>query len=100
MFEKSLSGRLDTIPDITTSEISAELRWAPHEQFFQNKVGRRNILNKYPIMTLQYAKGLSGLFSGQYNYDAFHLNIFKRFYVSPFGFSDVFVLGRGADLLL
>jgi hypothetical protein len=79
----------DTAGQITVSELSVSFRWAPHEQFFQNKVGRRNILNKYPIFTLQYAKGISGLFGGQYNYDAFHLGIFKRFYLAPFGFTDI-----------
>src|SRR6201999_564178 len=68
--------KLDTVPQITTGEISATLRWAPHEQFFQNKVGRSDIVNKYPIITLQYAKGIQGLFGGSYNYDAFHLNIY------------------------
>jgi Family of unknown function (DUF5686)/CarboxypepD_reg-like domain len=79
----------DTIRQITTGEVSLTLRWAPHEEFFQNKAGRADIINRYPIFTLQYAKGIQGLFAGQYNYDAFHLNIYKRIYMAPFGFSDV-----------
>lgn len=82
-------GMFDTATRITIGEISASVRWAPHEQFFQNKAGRINIVNKYPIITLQYAKGVSGLFGGQYNYDAFHLNINKRFFEAPFGYTDV-----------
>ena len=81
--------QLDTIPDITTGEISLTLRWAPNEQFFENKVGRRNIANKYPVISFQYAKGIEGLYGGEYSYDAFHLKISKRLFTSPVGFSDI-----------
>lgn len=86
---KSSSGLYDTIPQITTGELSVSLRWAPHEQFFQNKVARADIINKYPVMTFQYAKGVPGLFGGQYGYGAFHFQLYKRFYLSPLGYSDV-----------
>jgi hypothetical protein len=81
--------QLDTVPEITTGEISLTLRWAPNEQFFENKVSRRDIINKYPIISFQYSKGIKGLYGGQYSYDAFHLNISKRVFTSPLGFSDV-----------
>jgi hypothetical protein len=79
----------DTVRQITTSELTATLRWAPHEQFYQGKNGRSGIVNKYPILTLQYTKGIRGLFGGQYNYDAFHFNLYKRFYWTPFGYTDL-----------
>ena len=82
-------GHYDTATQLTVSEFSVTLRWAPHEQFFQNKVGRRNIVNKYPIISLGYAKGISGVAGGQYNYDALRLDVYKRFYLSPFGYTDV-----------
>lgn len=84
-----VAGELDTIRQITTGEFSASLRWAPHEEFFQNKVSRADIINKYPIITLQVAQGIQGLYGGQYGYGAVHLNLYKRFYVSPLGYSDV-----------
>jgi hypothetical protein len=81
--------QFDTVRKITTSEASLTLRWAPHEQFFQNKAGRADMTNKYPIVALQYARGIPGLAGGQYSYDAFHLNVYKRWYLAPFGFSDI-----------
>jgi hypothetical protein len=81
--------QFDSIGQIKTTELSATLRWAPHEQFYQGKSYRSDIINQYPIITLQYAKGINGLFGGEYNYDAFHLNIYKRFYTAPFGYSDI-----------
>jgi hypothetical protein len=73
--------------------MSFSFRWAPNEQFFENKLARRNIANKYPVMTLEYAKGIKGLYGGEYNYDALHLSVFKRFFISPIGYSDVSVTG-------
>ena len=87
--KEPLPQQLDTIPQITTGEISVSIRWAPNEQFFENKVSRRNIINKYPIVIFQYSKGIKGLYGGEYNYDAFHLNISKRVFMSALGFSDV-----------
>ncbi len=81
--------QLDTVSQITTGEINLSLRWAPNEQFFQSKLARRNIANKYPVILFQYAKGIQGLYGGEYNYDAFHLIISKRFFESPLGFSDI-----------
>ncbi len=82
-------GKFDTAQTITSSELSATLRWAPHEQFYQGRSIRSDIINKYPIITFQYAKGIKGFFGGGYDYDAYHLNIYKRFYLAPIGFSDV-----------
>lgn len=83
--------QLDSVSQIKTTEFSTTLRWAPGEQFYQGKAQRTNIINQYPILTFQYAKGVKGLFNGEYNYDALHLNIYKRWYVAPLGFSDISV---------
>jgi hypothetical protein len=81
--------KTDTVNQIATSALSLTLRWAPHEQFFQNQAGRFDITNHYPIITLSYTRGIKGLAGGQYNYDALHLNIFRRFYLAPIGYTDV-----------
>jgi hypothetical protein len=87
VFEPS-ANRFDTVRQITTGEISATIRWAPHEQFYQGKNGRTGIINKYPILTFQYTKGVQGLFGAQYHYDAFHFNLYRRLYWAPFGYTD------------
>lgn len=86
---KDYADRADTVAQITTGEVSATLRWAPHEEFFQNKAGRANVANRYPIVTLQYGRGIKGVFGGQFNYDALHLNVYKRCYLAPLGYSDI-----------
>ncbi len=89
VYEKVNEGHLNNIPDVTTSELSAEIRWAPHEQFYQGKVYRVPIINKYPVFKLRYIAGIKGLVNGQYNYQNLNLTIGKRFYFSQFGYTDV-----------
>jgi len=93
VFVKESEGVTTTIPDITTSELSAELRWAPHEQFYQGKLYRIPIINKYPIVKLRYTAGIKGIMNSEYNYHTLNLMASKRFYVSQFGYTDVAVEG-------
>jgi len=90
-FEKE--GTTEVIPNITTSELSGQLRWAPNEQFYQGKVYRIPIINKYPIITLRYTAGIKGLMNGEYNYHSVNLNVSKRVYLSQFGYADVTMEG-------
>jgi hypothetical protein len=79
----------DTLSRLTTGQLSVTLGWAPHQQFYQGRNSRRTITTQYPVLTLQYAAGVKGLFGGQYNYNAFHFGLSKRWYVAPFGYSDI-----------
>ncbi|TFF39150.1 DUF5686 and carboxypeptidase-like regulatory domain-containing protein [Mucilaginibacter psychrotolerans] len=83
------NGNLNDVGTIHTSELSAQLRWAPHEKFYQGKLYRTPIPDKYPIFTLNYAQGVKGLAGGDYNYQNVTANITKRFYLSQLGFTDV-----------
>jgi len=88
VYQKETPSGTEIVPNLVTSEASAELRWAPHEQFYQGKNFRSPIINKYPIFTLRYQQGIKGLFQGQYNYQQVTLAIFKRFYLSQLGYTD------------
>ncbi|MBL4674745.1 MAG: carboxypeptidase-like regulatory domain-containing protein, partial [Mucilaginibacter sp.] len=82
-------GALNNVNLIKTTELSAQLRWAPHERFYQGKLYRVPIPDKYPIFTLNYTQGIAGFFGGQYNYQNVIGNISKRFYFSQLGYTDV-----------
>ncbi len=88
-FIKQESVTTDTVPSITTGEIGFRLRWAPHEEFYQTKINRSLIINKYPVFNLTYIQGIKGLFGGQYNYQYVNFSAFKRIYIPPLGFSQV-----------
>jgi hypothetical protein len=79
----------DTVAGLNSGELSVQFRWAPHEQFYQSSTSRLTITNRYPVFTVGYRWGIKGLLGGQYNYHNFSLSIFKRFYLSPIGYSDV-----------
>ena len=93
VYEKVVPGGKVNIPNIITSEILGELRWAPHEQFYQGQNYRTLIKNRYPIYLLRVQEGIKGLFKGQYNYLQLTLGILKRCYLSQLGYVDVTVEG-------
>ncbi len=77
------------IHDIKIDNFSVNLRFAPNEQFYQGKNFRLPLFNKYPIFQLRYTKGISDFINGDINYNRLSVNIFKRFYLSIAGISDV-----------
>lgn len=78
---------------VVTSELNFQVRWAPHEQFYQGKVYRIPIPNKYPIFTLRGNFGVKGMFGGQYNYQSLVLNMYKMVYLSTLGWDELVVEG-------
>jgi hypothetical protein len=78
---------------LTTSEIQLGLRYAPFEQIIQGTLYRRHIMSKYPIFNLQINHGFTGFLHSSYSYNNITTNIYKRFYFSQLGFSDVTLLG-------
>jgi hypothetical protein len=81
------------IHNLTTSELGVHLRYAPHEQILQGTQDRHTIYSKYPIMELMVNHGFKGFMNGSYAYTNFGVNIFKRFYFSQLGYSDVTLMG-------
>jgi len=92
VYEKQVPAS-ELIPDVTTSELSVEIRWAPNEQFYQTKAFRSPIINKYPIFKFRYIQGIKGLFGGEYNFTNLNLFVEKRFYMSQLGFTDITLQG-------
>lgn len=81
------------IPDITTTELGGEIRWAPNEEFYQGKLYRVPIFNKYPIFTFRAIVGIKDVFGGQYNYQNLSLNAYKHYYLSQLGYGDITLEG-------
>ena len=77
------------VNELNTTELSVGIRWAPNEQYYQGKLYRTPIFNKYPIFTVNYTAGIKGLLDGEYNYHNFTASAFKRVYLSQLGYADV-----------
>lgn len=93
VYNKEVSGSLVNVNKLITSEFSGELRWAPKEQFYQGKVYRIPIVNKYPIFTLRFIAGVKGFLNSEYNYQNISARFEKRAYMSQLGYSDLVVEG-------
>lgn len=81
------NGVKESVPNLTSGELSLELRYAPNEKFYQGKTYRTPMFNKYPVFTLRYIQGIKGLFNGENTYSNIQLNIFKKFYLGQFGYT-------------
>ena len=86
-------GDSSLVQNVTTSEISGELRWAPNEQFYQGKNFRIPIINKYPVFKLRFIAGIKGLVKGEYSYQNISVSMDKRLYLSQLGYTDVSLEG-------
>ncbi|MHA4895845.1 DUF5686 and carboxypeptidase-like regulatory domain-containing protein [Pedobacter sp. PWIIR3] len=78
---------------ISTSEVTVSFRYAPHEKFYQGKVYRTPIIDKYPTYNFRYTAGIKGIAGGEYNYHNFLASIDKRLYLSQLGYTDVTLEG-------
>src|SRR5690606_11410702 len=88
------SGNADIlIPEINTNDLEFVLRWAPHEKFYYRNLSRQTIVEKYPVFTMQYNRGLKGFWGGNYAYDALSVSASKRFFLNQLGFADATLSG-------
>lgn len=81
------------ISNINTNELEFILRWAPKEKFYYRNLTRNTIIEKYPVFTLQYNRGLKGFWSGDYAFDAMRGSVSKRFFLNQLGFADMTLSG-------
>lgn len=86
-FKTNVGNSTEYISDINTSEASVRLRFAPHEQYYQGKIIRARINSEYPVFTLKYTQGISGVFGSGYEYQKLNLQISKRLHISPLGYT-------------
>ena len=77
-----------SVNKITSSEISANIRFAPNEKYYQGVNYRTPIITTYPIFQLSYTQGIKDIFNADYTYGKLSFNFFKRFHISPLGFSN------------
>lgn len=87
-FINDVNGAPNVIDELTTTEATIGLRYAPHEQFYQGKIYRVPIISKYPVIALDYTAGLKNVLGGQYGYQNLHLRVDKHFFFSILGYAD------------
>lgn len=74
--------------NINITEFYLNLRYAPNEEFYQGKLYRYPVHNKFPVFQLNTAIGSKSA-GNDYDYLRFRLSVSKRFYASIFGYGDL-----------
>jgi len=70
---------------LSTFETSVRLRWAYLEKFFENTFYRTSLGSPYPIFSVKYTRGISGVLRSSYNYDKLSASISDYVKTPPFG---------------
>src|SRR5690606_3449416 len=63
------------------------------EKFYYRNLIRSTIVERYPVFNLQYNRGLTGFWKGNYQFDALRASVSKRFFLKQFGFADATLAG-------
>ena len=76
-----------------TTELRAELRFAPGETFINTKQRRLPVNLDAPVFTISHTAGVKGLLGGDYNYNFTEAALYKRFWMKSWGKIDCYVKG-------
>lgn len=66
------------VGNITISEVSVSLRYAPRERFIQNRDKRIYVKKGEFELNLNYRAGIKGIFGSDYNYQAVEIKAYKK----------------------
>jgi len=67
------------------TEISAGFKWAYGEKFIQTIDNKISLGTMFPVVWLQYTRGIKGLLDGQFDYNRIDLKIRKTFKIKYLG---------------
>ncbi len=76
-----------------TTEVRAELRFAPGETYINTKQRRLKINLDAPVFIIGHTMGLKGVLGGDYRYNYTEASIYKRFWMNSWGKIDCYVRG-------
>ena len=76
-----------------TTELFAELRYAPDETYINSKQRRVTINHDAPALSIAHTFGFRGFLGGQYTSNFTEAKIYKRFWLNSWGKIDLFLKG-------
>lgn len=78
-----------------TAELIVESRWARDELFIQDGNDRISLgTSKWPVITVRYTRGFSGIVDSDFDYHKFRLSFYKRIRFGPLGVGYMNVYGE------
>ncbi|MCC8096274.1 MAG: DUF5686 and carboxypeptidase regulatory-like domain-containing protein [Tannerellaceae bacterium] len=91
-FNEIINDRFETrwLDDYKMSELEVKLRYAPNEKFYQSRNYRYPITLDAPVFTLSHTIAVKGFLGTSYDYNRTEFGIQKRFWLSAFGYMDIY----------
>ncbi len=83
-----------SIPNIKSSEIGVNIRFAYGERFLDGEFDRVSLGTKSPIFQVQFTEGFKGVLESNYDYKKLVINIEDRLRINPLGYTN-YVLQYG-----
>ncbi len=95
LYELASDGETVVVQDeFRFTQFSAGFRFAFREEFIVTKRSRMSLGTKYPVLWLEYTRGIDGLLDGEYGYNRIDAKLEKSFYTKYLGTTG-FVLKGG-----
>jgi len=88
LFYRTVGGQM--VPELTQSEATLSLRYAPGEKVVVTKQRRHPVNHNYPIYTLMHTTGFKDVLGGDYASNYTELSVTKRFWLNSYGRIDIY----------
>lgn len=75
--------------DFVFTEAGLGIKWAYGEKFIQTTETKVSLGTRYPVVWVQYTRGIKGFLGGEFNYDRFDLKLRKTFRIKFLGKSTI-----------
>ena len=79
------------------TQVTAGFRFAFREEFIVTKRARMSLGTKYPVLWLEYTRGIDGFLDGEYGYNRLDAKIVKSFYTKYLGKTTLMLKGGYID---
>jgi hypothetical protein len=90
-------GTVVALDEFRFTQVSAGFRFAFREEFIVTKRSRMSLGTKYPVVWLQYTRGIEGFLDGEYAYNRLDLKVEKSFYTKYLGTTSLQLRGGFVD---
>jgi hypothetical protein len=85
-YRQASDGIADTLSNFQTAELIVESRYARDELFIQDGNDRLSLgAERWPIITVRYTRGFSGIINSDFDYTKLRLSFYKRIRFGPLG---------------
>ena len=85
--------KTDSSNALNTSEVSLYARFAYKERFVSGKVDRTSLGSPYPILRVQFSRGIKGVSGSDFNYEKLNVKVSDNVYLGNFGILNYIIEG-------